>query len=382
MPKSRSVAFDTYKKGLVRTPALLCKIVCADAYTVALTNHDVDITYNDGAGALLYKSSLSGQESNIATDSTMSVDNAEINGALSIIDGEGFTAADIRSGRFDNAACYLYEVNYKDLTMGHEFIGPGYYRLGEFALDETVGSYRVELLSLVALLKQGVGERTSLTCRATFGDTRCKVVADWQTGVNGVVSSVGTPNTTKFTDSTLSLPDGHFVGVTLTFTASGVNNGLTRMVTDYTSGAFTLASALPEAITTADTWVPDNLNADMVVTGTITAVNATYPTFKFTDSSRAEAASFFVPGIITWVTGDNSGKEMEIKAFASGVFELVQPMAYNVTIGDTYSLRPDCPRTKAACVARNNLINMRAEPDMPVADAAQLMTAGAEIRGT
>jgi uncharacterized phage protein (TIGR02218 family) len=63
-----------------------------------------------------------------------------------------------------------------------------------------------------------------------------------------------------------------------------------------------------------DTRCKINLVA-LTVTGAITAVTDRR---NFTDTSRTEAANYWNGGLLTWTSGANVGRKMEVKAFASG----------------------------------------------------------------
>jgi len=107
--------------------------------------------------------------------------------------------------------------------------------------------------------------------------------------------------------------------------------------------------------------------AALTVTGTVTAATDRY---GFTDSSRPEAADYFDNGMVTWTSGLNIGRKMEIGTFASGgVFALYLPMPGTITVGDTYSAQPGCDKSFATCQSRyNNVLNFRGEPYIPGPD--------------
>jgi uncharacterized phage protein (TIGR02218 family) len=103
--------------------------------------------------------------------------------------------------------------------------------------------------------------------------------------------------------------------------------------------------------------------AAYTVTGTITAVTDSQ---VFADSGRAEATAVYDGGLITFTSGLNTGRSMEVKRFVSGgVVTLFLPLAYAVQIGDSYSLRRGCPKTVAACQGYSNFVNFRGFPFVP-----------------
>lgn len=105
---------------------------------------------------------------------------------------------------------------------------------------------------------------------------------------------------------------------------------------------------------------------DYTYTGTITGVtNAGL----FADSGRAEADGFFDGGLIEFTSGANLGlRALEIQRFESDEFQLFLPFHYVPEVGDTYSVSRGCPKTREACKAYGNILNMRAFPDQPTSN--------------
>jgi uncharacterized phage protein (TIGR02218 family) len=105
----------------------------------------------------------------------------------------------------------------------------------------------------------------------------------------------------------------------------------------------------------------------LTVSGTVTAVSDRY---GFTDSSRAEEENYWKGGLVTWTSGANAGRKMEIRAFASGTFTLFLPMPSEIAVGDTYTAQPGCDKSFETCRSRyGNGINFRGEPYVPGTDA-------------
>jgi uncharacterized phage protein (TIGR02218 family) len=104
--------------------------------------------------------------------------------------------------------------------------------------------------------------------------------------------------------------------------------------------------------------------ASLTVTGAITAVTDRR---SFADSTRGESVNHWNGGLLTWTSGANVGRKMEVKAFGSGgAFTLFLPMPSIVAVGDNYSLRPGCDKKFSTCKDRyNNVKNFRGEPNVP-----------------
>lgn len=88
------------------------------------------------------------------------------------------------------------------------------------------------------------------------------------------------------------------------------------------------------------------------------------------------------PGMVLWLSGRNTGRTYEVDQFdesSSGDVEigLTFPTMFPIQPGDQFRFRDDCPKTKAACKARDNWQNYRGEPHIPVGDAGQMGVPGA-----
>lgn len=103
---------------------------------------------------------------------------------------------------------------------------------------------------------------------------------------------------------------------------------------------------------------------------TVTAVASRQ---AFTDENLTAVAGTLAFGKCTWITGNNAGLSMEIRANASGgIITLSQPMPRAIQVGDTASLVPGCDKTVETCkTTYANLVNFRGFPHVPGGDAAQ-----------
>jgi uncharacterized phage protein (TIGR02218 family) len=86
----------------------------------------------------------------------------------------------------------------------------------------------------------------------------------------------------------------------------------------------------------------------------------------------ATADGWFDGGLLTWVTGANAGRAIEVKSWAAstGRVELFLAMGYAIVIGDAFTVYPGCDKRLETCIGRfNNVINFRGEPYVPGIDA-------------
>lgn len=114
------------------------------------------------------------------------------------------------------------------------------------------------------------------------------------------------------------------------------------------------------------------------ITTTVTEVTNNQ-TFKA--SALGQAAGWFTGGEVQWTSGNNAGRRMEVKEFASAQLVLALPMGKSIQVGDGFKVIAGCDKTREACRTKfNNILNFRGEPDVPGVDQL-LMTAGTMNKG-
>lgn len=143
------------------TTCRLLKITLADGREFGLTTLDQPLTY----GGVDYSAVNGFDPSIIASDTGLSVDNAEARALLSA-DVDGITPEMVAAGELDDATWEMLLVNWADLSMGHAVLDAG--DIGEVTTEDGV-VYMPELLSYAMRLRQPVGRYWSRTCRAVFG---------------------------------------------------------------------------------------------------------------------------------------------------------------------------------------------------------------------
>lgn len=276
--RSIPITLVTHLKQPATTQCMLLKIMPRVAPAFGITSLDRDVTYDDGTGPITYRAKRGYTPSDQVSSAQLSVDNGEAQGLLAEYAFDGMTAEGVRRGDYDGAAFVQYLVNYEDLTNGHVEINSG--TTGQVRQVDNLGVV-IELRSLIQQMKQdSIIELTSISCRARFGDSRCKKELVWQ---DATVTSVGAEIDRVF-----------------------------------------VASALP--------------------------------------------SGFKAPGIVQWQTGANAGRESEVEEYDSGTgrLTLMIPTHEPIAPGDTARIRRDCDKSKAMCRDDfDNLLNMRAEPELP-----------------
>jgi len=156
----------------------------------------------------------------VASDRTLQPSTMEIK----ILTGAAFPEALFLNGDVEGALVDAFWVDRDHLATSKGYIFKGW-RAGKTSRpsgdSETL--YSIEIRSRTTLLQRQLVDLTSETCRARFGDARCKLDTDPLT-VTGTVTSVGTNGRRTFVDSARTETGDVYARGDLTWT-SGANVG-------------------------------------------------------------------------------------------------------------------------------------------------------------
>lgn len=243
-----------------RTKAFLLKMIARDGTVYGVTGESQSITYDDGAGEVEYSALIGFDEVAMEQGAGLEVGNSE---ATILYAAAGpFSQAFIDAGNLDYGRYVVYQVNWADLSMGHEIMDAG--TIGITKNVDGVSAV-IELRSLQQQLKQNYIQLDSRTCRARFGSggggtcvTRgqCGFDADslW---TNRTVSAVGEETDRGFTlDSPPSAtgPAGALAFVPgLVQWLTGDNAGLTSEIESVDGSDISLILGTPYTIQIGDT---------------------------------------------------------------------------------------------------------------------------------
>ena len=242
--KTLTPQLTAHLAGEVTTLATCWKLTRRDGTLMGFTDHDQDITYN----SLTYKAATGFTPSAIDNSASLRVDNLDVEGMLS---SGSLTEADIFAGLYDFARIDIFQLNYLDTSQGILKLRRGW--LGEVSLSKQ--QFTAEVRGLTQALAQNIGEYFAPSCRATLGDTRCKI----DMGPHTTTGSVTTANTTlSFFDTARTEASALFTNGKITFT-SGANNGLSMEVKEYsysatTGGFISLTLPMPYSILVGDSY--------------------------------------------------------------------------------------------------------------------------------
>lgn len=236
--KTQSTALALHRAGGATTLAYCWKITRLDGVVFGFTSVDMDLIF---AGQL-YLAATGFTPSAMQQSADLSVPNLEVTGML---DSASITESDLLAGRWDGAAVEIFEVNYRDLSMGRMILRTG--TIGNVSSGRV--AFHAELRGLTQQLQQPVGSVYAAACDATFGDARCGINAI-ALQVAGTVSAV----TSRRVFSTALGQVADYFGAGFILWNTGQNAGLKMEVRDFTGGGFALAQQMPFDISVGDTF--------------------------------------------------------------------------------------------------------------------------------
>ncbi len=240
MSKAASDALKAHYALGTTTIARCWRFERRDGEVVTVTTCSRDLLINGE----IYRSKDGVNPTALEQQSDVAVPNSEINGALS---GELASEAEILAGLWDQAFVTIFEVNHRDLSMGRVILQTG--TVGDVKAGGL--TFNAEVRGLSQALQLVVGDLYQATCRATFGDSRCKV----NTGPLTVTGSfTQAPSRRRLIDSSRGEAADYFGGGLLRIT-SGDLAGVEIEVADYAAGGvFTLALPMPSNVAIGTTY--------------------------------------------------------------------------------------------------------------------------------
>jgi uncharacterized phage protein (TIGR02218 family) len=240
MSKTLSIALKNHYAQGSTTISRQWRFVRRDGQVIAITTCARDLLF-DG---ILYRSKDGVNPSAIAAEASAAVNNSEINGTLS---DQLITESDMFAGLWDGASVDIFEVNYRDLSMGKLAVGGG--TIGDVKVGRS--AFTAELRGLTQSLQKVTGRVYTKGCPWKFGDPNtCRFDIE-STRVSGTLTSV--VDLRDFTDSSRSEVSDYFGAGVITF-VDGENAGLSMEIYSFDSGNFVLHLPMPFNVAVGDAY--------------------------------------------------------------------------------------------------------------------------------
>lgn len=147
--------------------AICWRIIRSDGVALGFTTHDRPLV----VGGLRYESAPGMVPSAIVAGDDLEVDTMDVAGALT---GDAISAADLRAGRYDDAAVRVFFVDWRNPDGGQQRLIDG--RIGTVEAGSRADSgFVASLRGPTAALAITAVETYAPECRAELGDSRCRV---------------------------------------------------------------------------------------------------------------------------------------------------------------------------------------------------------------
>ncbi len=354
MPKNLTPAMRAHLDEETTQLAAIWRITRKDGAQFFFTDHDRDIVF---AGDT-YRADAGFARTAIRSDAGLAVDNLDLVGLFA--EG-GIVEDEVRAGLFDGAGIALSLVNWED-PDGHGEIRLRRGTLGETRLTPQ-GYFHAELRGLSQPLAQNTLQLYGAACRADLGDARCQF-----------------PIKPDVLGRDQAVPLGAFYRVA---TAGGVGSQVYQDRIYEVTAAGTTDAAQPPYDTTIGHPTTDGtavLTArDSFMRVATIAVITNNRVFTVDAGLDAYDDGWFDDGALTFETGANAGRTIEVKSWTQGTrrLELWEPARLTIAVNDQFRVYPGChKRLLEDCrdkfripgslsFANGNARNFRGEPYVP-----------------
>lgn len=194
------------------TLATCWQLTLMNGTIIGFTDCDQALKIDD----ITYHISSSFNYSNIERNSSLTIDNLQIEGAIS---SDYISDQDILAGKYDEAKIKIFRVNYENPNQKKTTLMSG-----------SIGKILISGNKFIATIN-GISEKTqqqivdtfSPSCRAHFCDHLCKLQASDFTAQGRVTDVI--IDKRKFTDNSLSMPKNYYKNGLITFVCGG-NKGI------------------------------------------------------------------------------------------------------------------------------------------------------------
>lgn len=294
-----------------------------------------------------YLSNTGYQMTAIDQSASLAIDNIDISG---VYGPSGITKADLLAGVYDGSEVYIFLTDYQNPVEDEHMLKKAVYGITK-PMDE---SFSIEFRGLTQLLNQNVGRTiTTLSSEDLEGEGVPLTAPDWSAST-AYANIKGTydwrPGGTQANVVKPTTPNGFWY---------------------YLSSAGTSGGTEPTWPTTAGNTVSDGTCewtafVAYAYDGTVTST-LNNGQFGSTDLNIF-ADSWFADGVVTFNTGNNAGKSVEVQQFvgASGICVLFFDAPLDIEIGDTFTITVGYNRALGQCRDKfANTVNFGGFPYLP-----------------
>jgi hypothetical protein len=349
MPKNLTPAMRAHLDAETTRLAAIWRITRKDGHQFFFTDHDRDIVFNGDT----YRADAGFARTAIRSDAGFAVDNLDLGGVFA---AGGIVEDEVRAGLFDWAEIRVSFVNWH-----------GEIRLRRGTLGETrltpQGYFHAELRGLSQPLAQSTLEVFSPNCRADLGDARCKFpIQSVELGRDQAVS------------------EGAFYRVA---TAAGTGSAryedrIYEVVEAGTTAASQLAYDTTIGAVTTDGTATLKAYDSFTRVAFVEAVTD-HRICTVSEDLGGFADGWFDEGAVTFETGANAGRTIEVKSWTQAIrrLELWAPTGLAVEAGDQLRIYPGCHKRVledrrdrfripgSLLFDKGNARNFRGEPYVP-----------------
>ncbi|PWR22756.1 DUF2163 domain-containing protein [Zavarzinia aquatilis] len=226
--------------GGVTTLARCWRLTRRDGVTFGFTDHDRDLVFDD----IVHRADSGFTPSAMESLPGLAVSNLDVEGALR---ADAITEADLAEGRYDDAECLLYLVNWQDVTQ-RVLLRRGH--IGEVRRGR--GGFSAELRGLAHRLDQSCGRSFERGCAWTLGDARCGIDLTAAGRLADIAVTMVASRMSFAVSGIGGFAAGAFANGRLVWTG-GANEGLSAEILRHVGDVLTLLLPPARAVTVGDT---------------------------------------------------------------------------------------------------------------------------------
>lgn len=182
MARTIGANLTAHLNNFAHTRCAMLRLDLIDGTALGFTDHDTDLTFNLGDGAISYEAREGILPSDVSLSIGFAADNFDVRGPI----GPIVTRAALLGGRFDMARARLFRVNWATLADGSIPILKG------FVAERRVegGEFVLTVRSEIARLNQMIGRKMSPYCPGDHDECCAQIAPETMTTVSGVTSKL------------------------------------------------------------------------------------------------------------------------------------------------------------------------------------------------